>query len=189
MRDRPAFYEQLSATSRLVSSQERIVIEKADQEEAAAVAAIRPAASAVEYEQHETTETMTSAGMPAITTTTTITAITRKCVLDTDVYEAPTTVVTSTVNHSLERPANLSLAKQEINLVDALSIPNPASPISKQVNRLSDKFFKNCSHKYIAIKQFSFRKILNIWYAILCAIYKNLKTLNTLIQIFLNIKK
>ncbi|XP_067205700.1 inner centromere protein isoform X2 [Linepithema humile] len=114
-------------------NKERIVIEKADQEEAAAVAAIRPAASAVEHEQHETTETTTSAGMPAITTTTTITTTTRKCVLDTDVHETPTTVVTSTVNHSLERPANLSLAKQEANLVDALNVPSPVSPISKQI--------------------------------------------------------
>nr|XP_012215127.1 PREDICTED: uncharacterized protein LOC105667735 isoform X2 [Linepithema humile] len=114
-------------------AEERIVIEKADQEEAAAVAAIRPAASAVEHEQHETTETTTSAGMPAITTTTTITTTTRKCVLDTDVHETPTTVVTSTVNHSLERPANLSLAKQEANLVDALNVPSPVSPISKQI--------------------------------------------------------
>lgn len=141
MRDRPAFYERLSATTRLVSPQERIVIEKADQEEAAAVAAIRPAASAVEHEQHETTETTTSAGMPAITTTTTITTTTRKCVLDTDAREVPTAIVPSTVNHPSERPVNLSLAKQEVNLVDESNIPaSPTSPISKQVSGLSDVF-------------------------------------------------
>jgi len=114
------------------SLQERIVIEKADQEEVAAAAtataAACPAASAVEYEQHEATEMSTSIGMPA-------TIATRKCVLDTDVHNA--TVVTPMANHLPERSANLSLVKQETNPLDALSIPSPAIPISKQVDKFS----------------------------------------------------
>ncbi|EZA55977.1 uncharacterized protein LOC105278682 isoform X2 [Ooceraea biroi] len=111
-------------------NKERIVIEKADQEEvtaAVATAAACPAASAVEHEQRETTETSTS-GMPA-----TITTTTRKCIVDNNVHDAPTAVVTPTANHPPERPANLSLAKQEVNLLDTLNISSPATPISKQI--------------------------------------------------------
>lgn len=111
----------LGYTATLVSPQERIVIEKADQEEAAA--AIRPAASAVvEHEQHEQrekTETSMSVGLPATT---------RKCVADAD--DAPA-VVAPTASPPTDRPTSLSLAKQEANLTDASSVPS--SPISKQV--------------------------------------------------------
>ncbi|CAL1673250.1 unnamed protein product [Lasius platythorax] len=111
-------------------TEERIVIEKTDQEEAAA-AANRPLASVVEHEQHETTETLTSVEMPA-TTNTIVT--TKKCVVDTDVHNtSATTIVTSTADHPLERPSNLGLVKQEVNLIDVSNIPSPASPISKQI--------------------------------------------------------
>ncbi|XP_071566491.1 uncharacterized protein Smash isoform X3 [Temnothorax nylanderi] len=110
-------------------NKERIVIEKADQEEETAAAANRPAAPAVEHKQQETTETSTSVGMPAAAVVTM-----KKCDVDVDVHDAPNaTVATPTADHPLERPTNLSLAKQEVGLVDALNIPSPASPISKQI--------------------------------------------------------
>lgn len=109
------------------SPQERIVIEKADREEEATGVANRPAAPAVEHKQQETTETSASVGMPAATIVTM-----KKSEVDIDAPNA--TVATPTADHPLERPTNLSLAKQEVNLVDALNIPSPASPISKQVS-------------------------------------------------------
>ncbi|XP_071641454.1 uncharacterized protein Smash isoform X3 [Temnothorax longispinosus] len=110
-------------------NKERIVIEKADQEEETTAAANRPAAPAVEHKQQETTETSTSVGMPAVAVVTM-----KKCDVDVDVHDAPNaTVATPTADHPLERPTNLSLAKQEVGSVDALNIPSPASPISKQI--------------------------------------------------------
>ncbi|XP_077261355.1 smallish isoform X3 [Temnothorax americanus] len=110
-------------------NKERIVIEKADQEEETAAAANRPAAPAVEHKRQETTETSTSVGMPAVAVVTI-----KKCDVDVDVHDAPNaTVATPTADHPLERPTNLNLAKQEVGLVDALNIPSPASPISKQI--------------------------------------------------------
>ncbi|XP_077261353.1 smallish isoform X1 [Temnothorax americanus] len=110
-------------------AEERIVIEKADQEEETAAAANRPAAPAVEHKRQETTETSTSVGMPAVAVVTI-----KKCDVDVDVHDAPNaTVATPTADHPLERPTNLNLAKQEVGLVDALNIPSPASPISKQI--------------------------------------------------------
>jgi len=108
------------------SSQERIAIEKADQQEEAVAVANRPVAPAVEHKQQETTET--SVGMPAIVTM-------KNCIdVDVDVHDAPNaTIATPTTDHP-ERPTNLSLAKQEISLVDASNISSPASPISKQVS-------------------------------------------------------
>lgn len=59
----------------------------------------------------------------------------KNCDVDIDVHDAPNaTVATPAADHSLERPMNLSLAKQEVGLADALNIPSPASPISKQVS-------------------------------------------------------
>ncbi|XP_018401575.1 PREDICTED: myb-like protein X isoform X2 [Cyphomyrmex costatus] len=102
-------------------NKERIVIEKADQEEeAAATAANRPVVPAVEQKQQETTETSTN-------------IVKKKCDVDIDMHDAPNAMVaTPTADHPLERPTNLSLAKQEVSLVDALNTPNPTSPISKQ---------------------------------------------------------
>lgn len=103
-------------------NKERIVIEKADQEEeAATTAANRPAVvPAVEHKQQETTETSTN-------------VVKKKCDVDIDMHDAPNAMVaTPTVDHPLERPTNLNLAKQEVSLVDALNTPNPTSPISKQ---------------------------------------------------------
>lgn len=108
------------------SSQERIVIEKTDQDEAAAN---RLVASAVESEQHETTET--NVEMPITTNTT------KKCIIDNDVHDTLSTA--TTVTSIADRPANPGLVKQEVGLVDALRIP--ASPTSKQVSRSLDKFF------------------------------------------------
>ncbi|XP_011158477.2 serine-rich adhesin for platelets isoform X2 [Solenopsis invicta] len=108
-------------------AEERIVIEKADLEEEATAVANRPAAPAVENKQQETTETSASVGMPAAVTM-------KKCDVDVDVHDAPNTMVaTPTVGQPLERPTNLSLAKQEVNLADTLNIPSPTSPISKQI--------------------------------------------------------
>ncbi|XP_025993442.2 uncharacterized protein LOC105194984 isoform X4 [Solenopsis invicta] len=108
-------------------NKERIVIEKADLEEEATAVANRPAAPAVENKQQETTETSASVGMPAAVTM-------KKCDVDVDVHDAPNTMVaTPTVGQPLERPTNLSLAKQEVNLADTLNIPSPTSPISKQI--------------------------------------------------------
>lgn len=119
------------------SPQKRIVIEKTDQEEAAAN---RLVASVVEHEQHETTEMSTSVEMSA-TTINTNTVTTKKCTVNSDVHDPSiASIVKSTVDRPLERSANLSLTKQEIGLVDTLRIPNPASPISKQVSRSSNKF-------------------------------------------------
>ncbi|XP_032664814.1 platelet binding protein GspB isoform X3 [Odontomachus brunneus] len=104
------------------SPQERIVVEKADQEEATA---IRPAASTVEHEQHEQhekTETPMSVGLPATT---------RKCVADLDVHDA-SAVVAPTASPP-DRPTSLSLAKQEVGPLDTSSVLSPASPISKQI--------------------------------------------------------
>ncbi|KAL6254454.1 hypothetical protein P5V15_014502 [Pogonomyrmex californicus] len=110
-------------------TEERIVIEKADQKEETVAAANHPAAPAVEHKQQETSETSTGVGMPAATVITM-----KKCDVDIDMHDAPdATVATPTADRPLERPANLSLAKQEVSLVDALSIPSPASPISKQI--------------------------------------------------------
>ena len=105
------------------SLQERIVIEKADQEEeAATTAANRPVVPAVEHKHQETTETSAN-------------VVKKKCDVDIDMHDAPNAMVaTPTVDHPLERPTNLSLAKQEVSLVDALNTPNPTSPISKQVS-------------------------------------------------------
>ncbi|XP_018338683.1 PREDICTED: stress response protein NST1 isoform X4 [Trachymyrmex septentrionalis] len=102
-------------------NKERIVIEKADQEEeAATTAANRPVVPAVEHKHQETTETSAN-------------VVKKKCDVDIDMHDAPNAMVaTPTVDHPLERPTNLSLAKQEVSLVDALNTPNPTSPISKQ---------------------------------------------------------
>ncbi|XP_032664819.1 uncharacterized protein LOC116841233 isoform X8 [Odontomachus brunneus] len=103
-------------------NKERIVVEKADQEEATA---IRPAASTVEHEQHEQhekTETPMSVGLPATT---------RKCVADLDVHDA-SAVVAPTASPP-DRPTSLSLAKQEVGPLDTSSVLSPASPISKQI--------------------------------------------------------
>ncbi|XP_018338680.1 PREDICTED: uncharacterized protein LOC108746415 isoform X2 [Trachymyrmex septentrionalis] len=102
-------------------AEERIVIEKADQEEeAATTAANRPVVPAVEHKHQETTETSAN-------------VVKKKCDVDIDMHDAPNAMVaTPTVDHPLERPTNLSLAKQEVSLVDALNTPNPTSPISKQ---------------------------------------------------------
>lgn len=102
------------------SPQERIVIEKTDQEEATAS---RLVALAVEHEQHETTET--NVEMPVTANTT------KKCIVDSDVHDTLSTA--TTVTSTADRPANLGLVKQEAGLIDALHIP--ASPISKQVSR------------------------------------------------------
>ncbi|XP_018377540.1 PREDICTED: uncharacterized protein LOC108770443 isoform X2 [Trachymyrmex cornetzi] len=102
-------------------AEERIVIEKADQEEeVATTAANRPVVPAVEHKQQETTETSTN-------------VVKKKCDVDIDMHDAPNAMVaTPTADHPLERPTNLSLAKQEVSLVDALNTPNLTSPISKQ---------------------------------------------------------
>ncbi|XP_018377542.1 PREDICTED: calponin homology domain-containing protein DDB_G0272472 isoform X4 [Trachymyrmex cornetzi] len=102
-------------------NKERIVIEKADQEEeVATTAANRPVVPAVEHKQQETTETSTN-------------VVKKKCDVDIDMHDAPNAMVaTPTADHPLERPTNLSLAKQEVSLVDALNTPNLTSPISKQ---------------------------------------------------------
>ncbi|XP_012541813.2 serine-rich adhesin for platelets [Monomorium pharaonis] len=116
-------------------AEERIVIEKADrEEETATTVANRPAAPAVEHKQQETTETSASIGMPAVAAAATTTVTTNKCDVDTDVHDASNaTVATPTADHPLERPTNLSLAKQEANLTDAVNNPSPTSPISKQI--------------------------------------------------------
>ncbi|XP_050447128.1 uncharacterized protein LOC126849364 isoform X5 [Cataglyphis hispanica] len=116
-------------------TEERIVIEKTDQEEATAN---RLVASVVEHEQHETTETSISVEMSA-TTISTNTVTTKKCLVDSDVHDTSSiaTIVKSTVDHPLERSANLDLTKQEVGLVDTLCISNPASPISKQIPPLT----------------------------------------------------
>ncbi|XP_012057715.1 PREDICTED: uncharacterized protein CG43427 [Atta cephalotes] len=101
---------------------ERIVIEKADQEEeVATTAANRPAVvPAVEHKQQETAETSTN-------------VVKKKCDIDIDMHDAPNAMVAMpTADHPLERPTNLSLAKLEVSLVDALNTPNSTSPISKQ---------------------------------------------------------
>ncbi|KAL0123979.1 hypothetical protein PUN28_006061 [Cardiocondyla obscurior] len=108
-------------------AEERIAVEKADQEvEAAATACAEdPAAPAVESKQQEATETSTSVEMPAAA---------KKSDVEVDVHDVPNaTVDAPTAKHPLERPTNLSLAKQEVGLADALNIPSPASPISKQI--------------------------------------------------------
>lgn len=107
------------------SSQERIAIEKADQQEEAAAVANRPVAPAVEHKQQETTET--SVGMPATVTM-------KNCDIDIDVHDAPNATIATPMTDHPERPTNLSLAKQEVSLVDASNTPSPASPISKQVS-------------------------------------------------------
>ncbi|KAL6438871.1 hypothetical protein ACFW04_003740 [Cataglyphis niger] len=116
-------------------NKERIVIEKTDQEEATAN---RLVASVVEHEQHETMETSISVEMSA-TTISTNTVTMKKCLVDSDVHDTSSiaTIVKSTVDHPLERSANLDLTKQEVGLVDTLCISNPASPISKQIPPLT----------------------------------------------------
>ncbi|KAL6438870.1 hypothetical protein ACFW04_003740 [Cataglyphis niger] len=116
-------------------TEERIVIEKTDQEEATAN---RLVASVVEHEQHETMETSISVEMSA-TTISTNTVTMKKCLVDSDVHDTSSiaTIVKSTVDHPLERSANLDLTKQEVGLVDTLCISNPASPISKQIPPLT----------------------------------------------------
>lgn len=100
-------------------TEERIVIEKTDQEEAAAN---RLVASAVLHEQHETTETSsTSVEMPITTTVPT------KKGVDSDIRDMSSVISTA------DRPANQALVKQEVGLVDGLRISSPASPISKPI--------------------------------------------------------
>ncbi|XP_020293925.1 uncharacterized protein LOC109859782 isoform X1 [Pseudomyrmex gracilis] len=110
------------------SYEERIVIEKAEEETEVVAATNHPVASAVDHEPQEITqETPTSIGMPAMTTM-------RTCVTDSDVHDAPVnTIVTSTPNYSLEQSANLNTTNQELNLIDTLNSSSPASPISKQI--------------------------------------------------------
>ncbi|XP_050447137.1 uncharacterized protein DDB_G0284459 isoform X6 [Cataglyphis hispanica] len=124
-----------SSREAVAVNKERIVIEKTDQEEATAN---RLVASVVEHEQHETTETSISVEMSA-TTISTNTVTTKKCLVDSDVHDTSSiaTIVKSTVDHPLERSANLDLTKQEVGLVDTLCISNPASPISKQIPPLT----------------------------------------------------
>lgn len=62
------------------------------------------------------------------------TVTTKKCV---DIHDTSATTIVTSTDHP-ERPVNLGLVKQEVNLIDSsLNISNPASPISKQVSRSS----------------------------------------------------
>lgn len=91
----------------------------------------RPTAPAVDHKQQEATETSTSVGMPAAAI-----VIMNKYDADIDVHDSPdATAAAPAADHPLERPTNLSLPKQEASsLTDALNIPSPTSPISKQVS-------------------------------------------------------
>ncbi|XP_072754089.1 uncharacterized protein Smash isoform X8 [Anoplolepis gracilipes] len=115
-----ATHSQFTSSREAVAvNKERIVIEKTDQEEAAAN---RLVASAVLHEQHETTETSsTSVEMPITTTVPT------KKGVDSDIRDMSSVISTA------DRPANQALVKQEVGLVDGLRISSPASPISKPI--------------------------------------------------------
>lgn len=129
--------------------QERIVIEKADQEEeetvavavtaaavTAAAAATRPTISAVEHELREKTEVSTCAGMPAATRT-----------------DDATVAVVVPASDPPTRPANLNLAKQEVNLADAPNVASPTSPTSKQVGESSSSLLGSVAQLFRTTKE------------------------------------
>ncbi|OAD52449.1 LIM and calponin homology domains-containing protein 1, partial [Eufriesea mexicana] len=105
------------------SLQEPIVIEKADDEEAAAICQPSPP---VEHEEHEEKEAAMNGKIepyepPA-----------RKSIEESiDAHDAPETEPANVP--APERPTTLTFGKQEIAMVDTMSLLSPISPISKQI--------------------------------------------------------
>ncbi|XP_043506383.1 uncharacterized protein CG43427 isoform X2 [Frieseomelitta varia] len=105
------------------ATEEPIVIEKADDEEAAAIC--QPSPKPVEHEEHEEKEaTMNGKIEPPA----------RNAIEESiDVHDAPETEQPAASVPVAERPTTLTLCKQEITKVDTMSLLSPVSPISKQI--------------------------------------------------------
>lgn len=110
------------------SLQEPIVIEKADDEEAAAICQPNPP---VEHEEHEEKEVTMNGKieqyeLPA-----------RNSIKESiDVHDAPESEPSANVPMPVpERPTTLTLDKPEISKMDTMNLLSPISPMSKQVKR------------------------------------------------------
>ncbi|XP_043506385.1 LIM domain only protein 7 isoform X3 [Frieseomelitta varia] len=112
-----------SQSDAVVAKKEPIVIEKADDEEAAAIC--QPSPKPVEHEEHEEKEaTMNGKIEPPA----------RNAIEESiDVHDAPETEQPAASVPVAERPTTLTLCKQEITKVDTMSLLSPVSPISKQI--------------------------------------------------------
>ncbi|XP_076221383.1 smallish isoform X4 [Nomia melanderi] len=109
----------------VVTKKEPIVIEKADEEEAATICQPSPP---VEHEEHEEKEAAMNGKI--------IEAFEpppRKLIEESiDAHDAPETTEAAN-NPAPERPTTLTLGNQEIGALDTFSILSPMSPISKQI--------------------------------------------------------
>ncbi|XP_053992059.1 LIM domain only protein 7 isoform X3 [Hylaeus volcanicus] len=113
----------------VVANKEPIVIEKADEEEAAAICQPSPP---VEREEHEEKEALMNGKNE------TLEPQLRKSIEESiDVHDAPET--TSSTNVPVpERPTTLTFANQKIAAVDIMSLLSPMSPIAKQMLPLDE---------------------------------------------------
>ncbi|XP_015430121.1 PREDICTED: calponin homology domain-containing protein DDB_G0272472 isoform X2 [Dufourea novaeangliae] len=124
----------------VVTKKEPIVIEKADEEEAAAVATTTTTTAAicqpcppVEHEEHEEKEAPMNGKIieayqpPPLPP--------RKSIVESiDAHDAPETIERPAANvPAPERPTTLTLANQEIGMLDTMTMLSPVSPISKQI--------------------------------------------------------
>ncbi|XP_076280021.1 smallish isoform X1 [Lasioglossum baleicum] len=110
------------------ATEEPIVIEKADEEEAATICQPSPPLP-VEHEEHEEKEaTMNGKIIEAFEPTS------RKLIEESiDAHDAPETTETANIIPAPERPTTLTFANQEIGTLDMINILSPMSPISKQI--------------------------------------------------------
>ncbi|XP_076623722.1 smallish isoform X1 [Colletes latitarsis] len=106
------------------ATEEPIVIEKADEEEAAAICQPSPP---VEHEEHEEKEAQMNGKIEAPEQPS------RMSIEESiDEHDAPETIASTNVP-APERPTTLTLANQEIGMVDTIGLLSPMSPISKQI--------------------------------------------------------
>lgn len=124
-----AQFRTAEAITQAASPQEPIVIEKADEEEAAAVAAICQPSSPVEHEEHEEKEAQMNGKIEAFEPPSP-----RKQIEESiDAHDAPESNETTKNVPVPERPTALTFAKPEIPMMDTMSFLSPVSPMSKQV--------------------------------------------------------
>ncbi|XP_043257760.1 trichohyalin-like isoform X3 [Colletes gigas] len=108
----------------VVTKKEPIVIEKADEEEAAAICQPSPP---VEHEEHEEKEAQMNGKIEAPEQPS------RMSIEESiDEHDAPETIASTNVP-APERPTTLTLANQEIGMMDTIGLLSPMSPISKQI--------------------------------------------------------
>ncbi|XP_012148464.2 smallish isoform X1 [Megachile rotundata] len=101
-------------------TEEPIVIEKANEEEAPVICQTNPPVDHEEHEEEETPMIETFEPPPRKSTEQSI-----------DAHDAPETNISNV--SAVERPTTLTLGKQEIVMMDTMNLLSPVSPISKQI--------------------------------------------------------